>query len=238
MEIGKIYGSICDIMGDIGAISKDKTNSQQGYKFRGVDDVYGALQPVLVKHRVFPVPMILEERREDKLSSKGNALIYTILRMKYRLYADDGSFVECEVIGEGMDSGDKSANKAMSVAYKYAMFQLLCIPTEAVDPDSESHTIAPPAKAPAKALRPDLNAEPEIKEPDNAGSKATAEQVEVLRKTYVGANLTKLMTKNGITRLEDISFANADRLIKQLSPKAPPAEPAKEDFNFFKKQTA
>lgn len=33
-----------------------------------------------------------------------------------------------------MDSGDKSLNKALSAAYKYACFQLFCIPTE-----SESH---------------------------------------------------------------------------------------------------
>lgn len=238
MEAGKIYGSICNIMGDIGAITKDKTNTQQGYKFRGVDDVYGALQPVFVKHRVFPVPMILEERREDKVSSKGNALIYTILRMKYRLYADDGSFVECEVVGEGMDSGDKSANKAMSVAYKYAMFQLLCIPTEAVDPDSESHTVAPVKAVPKE--------EPKA-EPENAGSKATDKQVAALRVVYIGANLNKLLEKNKITRLEDISFANADRILKNLSEKAaekaakkPEPVTGKEgDFDFFGgKQTA
>ncbi|MFS0844210.1 MAG: ERF family protein [Roseburia hominis] len=29
-----------------------------------------------------------------------------------------------------MDSGDKATNKAMSVAFKYACFQVFCIPTE------------------------------------------------------------------------------------------------------------
>ena len=38
-----------------------------------------------------------------------------------------------------MDSADKASNKAMSVAFKYACFQVFCIPTEEmVDPDSET----------------------------------------------------------------------------------------------------
>ena len=43
--------------------------------------------------------------------------------MAYRFYADDESFVEASVIGEAMDTGDKATNKAMSVAYKYSMYQ-------------------------------------------------------------------------------------------------------------------
>ena len=189
METQKIYGAICDIMGDIGSIGKDKSNTQQGYKFRGVDDVYNALQPVLVKHRVFPVPIIIEERREDRTSSKGNALIYTILKMKYRLYADDGSFVEAETIGEGMDSGDKSANKAMSVAYKYAMFQLLCIPTEAVDPDSETHEVA---------RKVDL---------------ISTEQLAFLSSVYTGEALVSLLEKNKLKALSEMTYDRAVQVI-------------------------
>ena len=59
--------------------------------------------------------------------------------MKYTFYAEDGSSVSAVVQGEGMDSADKSSNKAMSVAFKYACFQVLCIPTEEMkDPDAET----------------------------------------------------------------------------------------------------
>jgi hypothetical protein len=48
-----------------------------------------------------------------------------------------------------MDSGDKASNKAMSVAMKYAMFQMFMIPTEEmVDPDGESHDVTSGAKQP------------------------------------------------------------------------------------------
>lgn len=196
---GKIYGAICDIMSDVGSIDKLKKNTQQNYTFRGVDDVYNALQPVLVKHRVFPVPMIVSEVREDRQSAKGNNLIYTIIHVKYRFYADDGSYVDAEVVGEGMDSGDKSANKAMSVAYKYAMFQLLCIPTEAVDPDYETHAVQPKVQEPAKA---------------------TPEQVKLLTQAYHGDLLNKLMAANSITRLEDMPQAKASALLTAIAKKA------------------
>ena len=137
-----IYNAISQCMAEIGAIGKDKTNSQQGFKYRGVDDVMNALSPVMVKNKIFVVPEVLELIREDKVSSKGNKLLYTILKIQYTFFADDGSNVIAVVIGEAMDSADKSANKAMSVAFKYACFQVFCIPTEEmIDPDSETHDL-------------------------------------------------------------------------------------------------
>lgn len=59
--------------------------------------------------------------------------------MKFTAYAEDGSSVSSVTIGEAMDSGDKSMNKAMSTAYKYALMQIFCIPT-ADDKDTETHT--------------------------------------------------------------------------------------------------
>jgi hypothetical protein len=67
--------------------------------------------------------------------------------MRFTLYAADGSSVDTEAIGEAMDSGDKGMNKAMSYAYKYAMLQLLCIPTEAIDGDVETHPPTSSVKA-------------------------------------------------------------------------------------------
>lgn len=137
-----IYESINKVMEDIGAIGKTSKNTTQGFMYRGVDAVMNALQPALIRHKVFVVPEVLEQHREERQNSKGTTLIYSIAKIKYRFYAEDGTSVEAVVIGEGMDSGDKSMNKAMSVAFKYACFQVLCIPTEEmVDPDSESHEV-------------------------------------------------------------------------------------------------
>jgi len=134
-----IYESITKIMEEVPAIGKNKTNKQQGFKFRGIDDVMNALQPLLSKNKVFIVPEILEQIREERTTSKGGNLIYSICKIKYKFYAEDGSFIEAITIGEGMDSGDKATNKAMAIAMKYALFQVFCIPTEEMkDPDGET----------------------------------------------------------------------------------------------------
>lgn len=140
MENGQIYAAISAAMADISAIGKDKYSQQQGFKFRGIDDVMNALKPILTKNKIFTVPQVLEQTREIKVTAKGGELRYSLLKIAFRFYATDGSFVEAVTLGEGMDSGDKASNKAMAIAYKYALFQVFCIPTEEMtDPDGESY---------------------------------------------------------------------------------------------------
>lgn len=142
--MAEIYQAIIGVMSDIGVIGKEKKNAQQGFKYRGVDDVMNALQPVMVQHGLFVVPEIIDQKREERQTNRGGNLIYSVCTVRYTFYAKDGSSVQCVVIGEGMDSGDKATNKAMSIAFKYACFQVFCIPTEEMkDPDAEVHTVAP-----------------------------------------------------------------------------------------------
>jgi hypothetical protein len=139
-----IFESISKVMGDIGAIGKTSKNTTQGFMFRGIDAVMNAINPALVKYKLFIVPEVLEQTREERQTTKGGTLIYSIVKVKYTFYAEDGTSITATVIGEGMDSGDKATNKAMSIAFKYACFQVFCIPTEEmVDPDKESHEVTP-----------------------------------------------------------------------------------------------
>lgn len=149
----KIYEAISNVMAEIGAIGKEKKNQQQGFMYRGIDDVMNALQPALVKHKVFIAPEVISEQREERTTQKGGAMFSVRLEISYKFYTTDGSFIETKVIGEAMDSGDKATNKAMSIAYKYACFQVFCIPTEEmIDPDADAHEPAP--KKQTKADKP------------------------------------------------------------------------------------
>lgn len=153
---GQIYSLIGKAMDDIGAIGKDSYNQQQKFKYRGIDAVMNALNPVMRKYGLFLTPEVLDHKREERQTQSGGRLIYSILTMRYTIYAPDGSSVSAIVIGEGMDSGDKASNKAMSVAMKYAMFQLFCIPTEEmVDPDSETPPESVPVSEAPKAAQPE-----------------------------------------------------------------------------------
>ena len=136
----EIYKLIPLVMAEIGAIGKDRKNLQQNYQFRGIDDIYNAVNSALAKHSVFCVPKVISNHREERQTKSGGTLIYTVLNVEYTFYAPDGSFVTATMIGEAMDSGDKSCNKAMSAAQKYAFLQIFCIPTEEPkDTENETH---------------------------------------------------------------------------------------------------
>ena len=135
----EIYTAIGKVISELPTIGKDRTNKQQGFKYRGVEDVMNTFQPLFAKYNIFVVPEVIDQKREERSTKSGGNLIYSILKVKYTFYAIDGSSVSAVVIGEGMDNADKASNKAMSVAFKYACFQVFCIPTEEmIDPDSET----------------------------------------------------------------------------------------------------
>ena len=146
----QIYGLIGKAMREIGAVGKDSINKTQGFKYRGIDAVYNALNPVMAKYGLFIVPEVLEQTREERTNKGGTNLLYSILKIRFTMYAPDGSNVSSVIVGEGMDTGDKATNKAMSIALKYAAFQMFMIPTEetTIDPDAETHEVAP--KTPQK----------------------------------------------------------------------------------------
>ena len=134
-----IYKKIIEVMADINAIGKDRRNQQQGFQFRGIDDVMNELHSSLAKCGVFVLPKVLEETRTTGKTSRGGDMFYTRLKIDFGFYAEDGSHVDAVVIGEAMDTGDKASNKALSIGLKYAMLQVFCIPTEDdKDPDAVS----------------------------------------------------------------------------------------------------
>lgn len=148
MEQKKVYAAISAVARDMAevGISKDRENRQQGFSFRGIDQVYNALAPMLAKHGLVILPRITERTVTERVTQKGGVLFYVVVKAEFDFVAtEDGSMHTIVTYGEAMDSGDKATNKAMSIAYKYAAFQTFCIPTEqtAIDADAEIHHIKP-----------------------------------------------------------------------------------------------
>ena len=146
----KIINAIVAIMDETGAIGKDKKNQQQGFMFRGIDQVMNVLHPLLAKHGVVIVPEVLETKREERsrYNKEGvvvGSTLYTMHKVKYHFIADDASEICATVIGEGMDVTDKSSNKAMAIAFKYACFQVFCIPTEEMSKDDPDNYMPEPS---------------------------------------------------------------------------------------------
>ena len=140
-----VYKAINAVQKDLAVdgITKDRKNVQQGYSFRGIDDVYNALSPLLAKHGLCILPRALNRVVVEHVSGKGTALFYVTVEVEFDFVcAEDGSKHTVKTFGEAMDSGDKATNKAMSAAYKYAAFQTFAIPTEGDnDADSKTHAV-------------------------------------------------------------------------------------------------
>jgi len=136
------------IMADIGVIGKGQKNTAQGYAFRGIDDVYNAVQPAFIKHGVFCVPQVQNVDVQNTTTSKGKPAVRVVLTVKYIFHGPAGDTIEAVVVGEAMDSGDKAANKALSAAMKYAIWQTFCIPTAgAIDSEIDSPEMGTPDPA-------------------------------------------------------------------------------------------
>ena len=145
LKVPLIYAAISEVMQKLSktGISKDNKNTQQGYKFRGIDDVYNALAPVLSECRLLILPRVLTRSVTERETKNGGALFYVVLDVEFDFVsAVDGSKHVVRVVGEAMDSGDKATNKAMSAAYKYACMEAFCIPTEGDnDADAQTHEV-------------------------------------------------------------------------------------------------
>tara|TARA_R110000868_G_C10972514_1_gene770270 strand:- start:6188 stop:6811 length:624 start_codon:yes stop_codon:yes gene_type:complete len=162
MTTAKVYQAIAAVTQNMGqeGISKSRKNQQQGYNFRGIDDVFNALSPMLSTNNLCILPCVLERQCEERQSAKGGALFYVTVKVRFDFVsAEDGSKHEVVMYGEAMDSGDKATNKAMSAAYKYAAMQAFCIPTEGDnDADQTTHEVAPRQKITHKAGDPEPDA--------------------------------------------------------------------------------
>ncbi len=138
-----IYSKLILVMRDIEYVGKKGQNTSQGYGFRKADDVDNHLHPLFAKHGIIVIPEVLEDRSEERLSKHGSVTIYRILKIKHTyIAAEDGSSISAVTMGEGMDTGDKASNKAMTASRKYSNCQVLCIPTDdPKDPENDSHDL-------------------------------------------------------------------------------------------------
>lgn len=137
-------------------IEKVQENKFDKYKFRGIDDIYNALSPLLAKNKLCILPRVINRTVEERKSQKGGALFYVTVEAEFDFVAaSDGSKHTVKIFGEAMDRSDKATNKAMSSAYKYACFQTFCIPTEGDnDADFTTHNVKEKSEESVTAEQP------------------------------------------------------------------------------------
>ncbi|MBK8799438.1 MAG: ERF family protein [Anaerolineales bacterium] len=142
-NVPKVYAAISQVQAELAraGLAKLRKNAQQGFMFRGIDDVYNIVATIMASNNLVMLPRHVSRESDVRTTAKGGTLTFTNVVMEYDLVsALDGSKHTVSAFGEAMDSGDKSTNKAMSAAHKYAIIQAFTIPTEGDnDPDATAH---------------------------------------------------------------------------------------------------
>lgn len=135
-----IVEALSKVMADVGAVKKGDRNTAQNFNFRGIDAVVNAVSPALRAHGIVVTPELVSIDRDTvEIGKNRTTMGHVTVVVKYTFTATDGSSVSATVAGEAMDSGDKATPKAMSVAFRTALLQALCLPTDEPDPDSHSY---------------------------------------------------------------------------------------------------
>ena len=133
-----LVAALAAVMQDVQAVAKKDRNTHSNYNFRGIDAVVNAVGPALRKHGVVVLPRLDSVVYETVQTSTGKPANACRVSVTY-MFCKGGQTLPCSVAAEAWDAGDKAAPKAMSVAFRTALLQALCLPTDEPDPDSHTY---------------------------------------------------------------------------------------------------
>ncbi|MFI6496830.1 ERF family protein [Nonomuraea typhae] len=131
---------INEVKRKVGAIRKRERNTQQNFVYRGVEAVVNAVGPHLDKFGIVVTPIMESSSYETVEVGKNRTLMgHSTVEVTYRFYGPLGDHIDARVPGEAMDSGDKAMAKAMAVAWRTALIQVLNLRTNDPEPDEMSY---------------------------------------------------------------------------------------------------
>lgn len=138
-----IVEAIMRAVREVREVGKTGYNEHDKYHFRGVDDVVDAARQVFARIGIFALPIKTTSAHRDVVSFSGKNMREATLTVTYRFFGPAGDYLDAEVPGEAMDRGDKGTPKAMSVAFRTLLIQVLMLQTTGTghhpDPDEDSY---------------------------------------------------------------------------------------------------
>lgn len=112
-------------------------------KYRGIEIAMNEMSVVLIHCGITVTPEYSELTITERAKAEaGKATRFATIKGAFTFSAEDGSSVRCVTYGEAMDSGDKAAIKAQSVAFRTALFQQFVVPTMAMDIEVDDDEVA------------------------------------------------------------------------------------------------
>lgn len=188
-----VFEALTAVMEEVRGVGKHQRNTAPNgnYNFRGIDAVTNAVGPALRKHGVIVAPKVVDWNYGTVIvGNKQTQMSHSRLLIEFTWYGPNGDSIVTVAAGEAFDSGDKATAKAHSVAFRTAMLQTLCLPTDERDPDEDSYerSATPPAEIARQELLyvlnkrgiPPIEAEKRFAD-DGNGVLATTDNVEAIK---------------------------------------------------------
>lgn len=145
-ETPTIHQALNAVMRKVTEVRKTQRNDHFRFEFRGIEQVMEATAPAFREHGIVgPVPKLLEITRLEA-KDNGTKDPITIVKVEYTFTGPAGDSVVAVVPGEAKDT-----IKAMSIAERIALIQVLHIPTQQRDADAPPPVTAARARLQARA---------------------------------------------------------------------------------------
>jgi len=148
-----IEQALAAIYGAVGYVQKERKQGLN-YSFASESALIEALRPAMVAAGVTVRVVGLSDVAHEAITvGKSESVMQrtTLVATVRFAHAPSATHVDVVAAGEGMDSGDKSSNKAMTCALKYALRQTFLIET-GDDPDRD--TVEPEQRPARQAAKP------------------------------------------------------------------------------------
>ena len=249
VQNARIFAAILEVKNALAreGVGKNQTNSQQQYKFRGIDDIMNAMAAPLVNAGIIVVPRVISRTQDIFITESKKRVTSVVLDVEFIFVAaKDGSQITARIQSEASDYADKATNKAISFAMKYALISVFNIPVVGADdgdfesPGNDADERAPvahkpqpvaaaPQKAPAKAKPKGKTADTAIKEGTEKAANAIIAILERLNPDVANKVDALIRKAYNVAAVEDIPTGKVDEAVERIKSylkKAQSAAPA------------
>lgn len=146
-ETPTIHQALNAVMRQVTEVRKAQRHDHFGFAFRGIEQIMEATAPAFREHGIVgPLPKLITWKRYEAKEINAKDPL-TIVEVEYTFVGPAGDTIVAVVPGEAKDT-----IKAMSIAERIALIQVLHIPTQQRDADAPPPVTTARAKLQSRAM--------------------------------------------------------------------------------------
>jgi hypothetical protein len=128
--------NLAAIMGRVEAMHKDGDNKGMNFRYVSITQMLEKLRPEMAAAGIIMYPEVIDSTFEEMTTRGGATMTCCYLTVRWTVTGGSESLF-LTTVGEAHDTGDKSANKALTAAHKRALMTLFMI---SADEDTDGET--------------------------------------------------------------------------------------------------